>query len=228
VVTTDKVYRNDNSGRAFIESDPLEGKDPYSASKVGTEAVISAWQQIAKVSGGPKVVSVRSGNVIGGGDFAENRLLPDIVRSVLGGESTKIRNPNSKRPWLYVLEPLIGYLNALENSLAGNEIKCVNFGPGQGNLTVLEILENIELTFPDIWKTISLSEKNNELQTLESSLLSLNSEFASLVLGWKSSIDQKLALHLTMDWWVQVENQKKDVGAVTRSQIIHYLQSEKE
>ena len=69
VVTTDKVYRNDNSGRAFIESDPLEGKDPYSASKVGAEAAVSAWQQIAKISDGPKVVSVRAGNVIGGGDW---------------------------------------------------------------------------------------------------------------------------------------------------------------
>jgi CDP-glucose 4,6-dehydratase len=108
VVTTDKVYRNDNSGRAFVETDALEGKDPYSASKVGTEAVVSAWQQISRVSGGPCVVSVRAGNVIGGGDFAENRLIPDLVRSSLSSKVLNIRNSENVRPWQHVLEPLQG------------------------------------------------------------------------------------------------------------------------
>ena len=85
VVTTDKVYRNDNSGQSFVETDPLAGKDPYSASKVGTESVVAAWQQIAKISGGPKVISVRAGNVIGGGDWAEDRLMPDLIRGLVSG-----------------------------------------------------------------------------------------------------------------------------------------------
>jgi CDP-glucose 4,6-dehydratase len=80
IVTTDKVYRNDNIGRRFIETDSLGGKDPYSASKVAVEEVVSAWQNIHNLAGGPRLVSLRAGNVIGGGDFAEIRLLPDIVR----------------------------------------------------------------------------------------------------------------------------------------------------
>ena len=89
IVTTDKVYKNDDSGRAFIETDPLGGKDPYSASKVGTEAVVAAWQQIAKISGGPQVYSARAGNVIGGGDFAESRLIPDIIRGLVRGATLR-------------------------------------------------------------------------------------------------------------------------------------------
>ena len=86
VVTTDKVYRNDNMGNPFSENDSLEGKDPYSASKVGTEAVVKAWQQIASTTGGPRVVSVRAGNVIGGGDYARDRIIPDIIRGIISNE----------------------------------------------------------------------------------------------------------------------------------------------
>ncbi|MBI3429249.1 MAG: CDP-glucose 4,6-dehydratase [Actinobacteria bacterium] len=123
VITTDKVYRNDNSGRAFVETDALEGKDPYSASKVGTEATSAAWRQIAKVSGGPKVISLRAGNVLGGGDWAENRLLPDLIRGYANGFATTVRNPQSTRPWQHVLDPLRGYILALEALVAGTSIE---------------------------------------------------------------------------------------------------------
>jgi CDP-glucose 4,6-dehydratase len=86
VITTDKVYANDNTGRKFQENDPLGGKDPYSASKVATESVVAAWQQIKKTSTGPGLITLRAGNVIGGGDSAENRLLPDLVKGFLKGE----------------------------------------------------------------------------------------------------------------------------------------------
>jgi CDP-glucose 4,6-dehydratase len=131
VVTTDKVYRNDNSGRAFVETDPLEGKDPYSASKVGTESVVAAWQQITKVSGGPRVVSVRAGNVIGGGDWATDRLIPDFLRAIDAGETLRIRSPNSVRPWQHVLEPLSGYLMLAERLVTDGATfaEAWNFGP---------------------------------------------------------------------------------------------------
>jgi CDP-glucose 4,6-dehydratase len=119
VVTSDKVYRNDNSGKYFVETDPLEGKDPYSASKVGTEAVITAWQQIQKINGGPKVVSVRAGNVIGGGDFAPYRLIPDLVRGYLNESMVQIRNPKSTRPWQHVFDTTSGYILTLEKMLQG-------------------------------------------------------------------------------------------------------------
>lgn len=98
MVTTDKVYRNINSGRSFVETDALQGKDPYSTSKLGTESAVAAWQQIAKVSGGPKIILVRAGNVIGDGDWAEIRLLPDPIRGFMSGEPINIRNPHSTRP----------------------------------------------------------------------------------------------------------------------------------
>jgi CDP-glucose 4,6-dehydratase len=126
VVTTDKVYRNDNSGLAFIESDPLEGKDPYSASKVGTEAVVAAWQQIQRTSGGPKVVAVRAGNVIGGGDWGDSRLLPDLIRSFSSGQKMTVRNPASTRPWQHVLDPLSGYISTLEAVLNDEKITSIN------------------------------------------------------------------------------------------------------
>ena len=117
-VTTDKVYRNNSqNGKGFIETDSLEGKDPYSASKVGTEAAVSAWRQISNKNKGQQIFSLRAGNVIGGGDKAMDRLLPDIVRSKLDGKSLVIRNSNSTRPWQHVLDPLHGYLLALDTSL---------------------------------------------------------------------------------------------------------------
>ena len=210
VVTTDKVYRNENSGRAFVETDPLEGKDPYSASKVGTEAVVSAWQQIAKVSGGPKVVSVRAGNVIGGGDFAEDRIIPDLIRSVISGEPAEIRNPLSTRPWQHVLDPLCGYLNVIENCLQGKEYSNFNFGPISENLSVAELTQ-IAKTF---FKDLKLNTKQNESHlNLGTTALDIESiyRFQEASIERKEAeslqIDAKRAIHL-LDWfprWTQVE-----------------------
>jgi len=201
VVTTDKVYRNDNSGRVFVETDPLEGKDPYSASKVGTEAVVSAWQHIAKVSGGPKVVSVRAGNVIGGGDFAKDRIIPDIIRGVMTGEPVQIRNPMSTRPWQHVLDPLWGYLLVLKALIVGEEIKNVNFALNQRNLTVGEVVQIAKKEWPLI-NVESESSRNKENVTLsESTNLQINAVFAEKQLKWCPHFDQVEAIASTIKWW---------------------------
>jgi CDP-glucose 4,6-dehydratase len=222
VVTTDKVYRNDNSGRAFIESDPLEGKDPYSASKVGTESVVAAWQQIAKVSGGPKVVSVRAGNVIGGGDFAENRIIPDLIRGVMSGAVVEIRNPHSTRPWQHVLDPLCGYLNVIENCLQGKEYSNFNFGPISDNLSVGELTQiaksffkdlklnniqnpshlNFETTPLDIESIYRLQEAPIGRKEAES--LQIDTKRAILLLDWFPRWTQLEAVSASMDWWNSV------------------------
>lgn len=106
-------------GRRFVESDPLEGKDPYSSSKVAAEAVCATWQQISEVLGGPKVIVARAVNVVGGGDFAITRVLPDVIRAVDLGKPLKIRNPRATRPWQYVLDPLVGYLQYIGYALSG-------------------------------------------------------------------------------------------------------------
>ena len=104
VVTTDKVYRNENTGHKFIETDPLGGKDPYSSSKVATENVVCAWQQISSMQTGAKVISVRARNVIGGGDWAADRIVPDCVRAWSLGHHVELRRPHSTRPWQHVLD----------------------------------------------------------------------------------------------------------------------------
>jgi len=198
VVTTDKVYRNDNSGRAFIESDPLEGKDPYSASKVGTESVISAWQQIARISNGPSVVSVRAGNVIGGGDFAENRILPDLIRGFWNQKEIVIRNSNSTRPWQHVLDPLIGYLLTLNAELSGKKLISANFGPTEKSLSVGEVVKIAQELWVLPTKILYEFPKN---EALESKSLGLDSNHANQVLGWEPVWTQREAVKSTIDWW---------------------------
>jgi len=199
VVTTDKVYRNDNSGRAFIETDPLEGKDPYSASKVGTEAVVAAWQQMAKVSGGPRVISVRAGNVIGGGDFAANRIIPDLIRGAINGNLVEIRNPRSTRPWQHVLDPLNGYILTLE-ALIGKDLPAsINFGPRYSGIPVREISKIGERVLDQL-KTSTL-ENGDSITVAEAKVLDLDSELARSVLNWQPTWSQEEAIEKTFDWW---------------------------
>ncbi len=199
MVTTDKVYRNDNSGRAFVETDPLEGKDPYSASKVGSEAVVAAWQHIQKVSGGPRVIAVRGGNVIGGGDYAIDRLIPDLVRGITEGRPTRIRNPGSVRPWQHVLDPLVGYVKVLENSLCQQILPAFNFGPLENGLSVADVLLIGKSIFNEMSWEIEESENNSF--AIEASNLNLNSDKAQKLIGWAPRWSQKDAVEKTFNWW---------------------------
>ena len=137
--TTDKVYMNDESGTKFKESDVLWGHDPYSLSKTGTELVVSAWRNLDMESK-TKYVTVRAGNVIGAGDFSENRLLPDLLRGISQNHLVEIRNPESIRPWQYVLDPLVGYLLIGNKIFSGGRINnAYNFGPpDESFVSVLE------------------------------------------------------------------------------------------
>ncbi len=206
IVTTDKVYRNDESSKPFTESDPLEGKDPYSASKVGTEAVVKAWQQISNISGGPKIVSVRAGNVIGGGDYAKNRLLPDIIRSYQSGEVLHIRNPSSIRPWQHVLDVLLGYLKTANALLEDKNISNINFGPSEKSINVEEVLR-IAKNFIEFEYFIEKSDTT--AHPLESTNLELNSNLANTILDWQARKSQPLAIEETIKWWRDVMSSKK-------------------
>ena len=201
VITTDKVYRNDNSGRRFVESDPLEGKDPYSASKVAAEAVCAAWQQISKISGGPKVLVARAGNVIGGGDFAKDRLIPDVIRAVSLGNPIKIRNPLATRPWQHVLDPLIGYLKYMEHGLeTPNAEPSLNFGPLEPSLQVNAVLEIAKEYFRDALRI----EYEIYEREVESKALELDSNLAIQKLNWKPNWSQKKAISESFSWWEAV------------------------
>jgi CDP-glucose 4,6-dehydratase len=221
VVTTDKVYRNDNSGRAFVETDPLEGKDPYSASKVGTESVVAAWQQIAKVSGGPSVISVRAGNVIGGGDFAENRIVPDLIRGVMSGTTVEIRNPESTRPWQHVLDPLTGYIVCLESSIDAYKSESFNFGPIELSINVAELVTKGKNLYGSRLKTNF--EDSSEYQSFESKVLNLDSNFASRRLLWIPVWNQNTAIEKTFLWWKNLMEGIENPAKLCFSDIEHFL-----
>lgn len=220
IVTTDKVYKNESKGRAFIETDALEGKDPYSASKVGTEAVVAAWQQIANLSGGPKVVSVRAGNVIGGGDFAENRIIPDLIRGVMSGNLVEIRNPDSTRPWQHVLDPLIGYIRTLENSLGRLQNLQLNFGPVGKNLSVLELTQIANSVFKDLKLNILQDEAK---QNYEAKMLELNSDLAKNSLGWEPKWPQEVAIYKTFKWWSLYLNNLGSADELCKQEVAEFM-----
>ena len=160
IATTDKVYKQKKFKKSFKESDSLGGKDPYSWSKVGTEAVVGAWQQITNTQGGPKIISVRAGNVIGGGDSSQNRLLPDLIKGFITNSSVEIRNPNSTRPWQHVLDPLSGYLLALAKDTKENTF---NFSPNSESLSVKEVTKIAQQSWGGQSK-VNFSEAKDSLE----------------------------------------------------------------
>lgn len=223
-ITTDKVYRNENRGKLFKESDPLSGKDPYSASKVGAEAVVSAWQQISQIEGGPSFVSVRAGNVIGGGDMAQDRLIPDLIRGFSTHKTVKVRNPNSTRPWQHVLDPLLGYLMCLQKVVNGTEIESLNFGPNEPSLRVDEVVKTVQTA----WGLETLVEFEEPVnQVYESSRLDLDSSLAKKLLGWKPVWTQEEAIVQTTNWWKSILINKLDPLELTMENISHSLREHK-
>ncbi len=204
VITTDKVYENLNLGKKFIETDPLKGKDPYSASKVGTESAVSAWKQLASVSKGTLVHSVRAGNVIGGGDSAADRLLPDIIRSFSTGIEVVVRSPESTRPWQHVLDPLLGYLKALTFNWTSGQQEDFNFGPSESSLSVREVLEIVRSYHPEFqW-----IEQTDSHQGVESTRLDLDSEKSKGLLGWVPRLTQTESVIETLRWWEAVQTKQ--------------------
>ena len=200
VVTSDKVYKNVNKIDGYTEEEPLGGRDPYSASKAATEMAVSAWQTISDYSVNKiKICSVRAGNVIGGGDSAEDRLLPDLIRSFHSNNIAVIRNPNSIRPWQHVLDPLNGYLIFGAN-LSNKEVNSFsyNFGPGDGSkLTVKEVAEIACSKWPDS-RGIHIKIDPNAVH--ESELLWLSSTLATNELGWHNKLEAREAINWTLEW----------------------------
>lgn len=199
IVTTDKVYKEKRLKNSFKEHDAFGGKDPYSWSKVGTEAAVGSWQQISKIQGGPKIVSVRAGNVIGGGDNSESRLLPDLIKGFMSNSTIDIRNPLSTRPWQHVLDPLSGYLLALA---VDSEEKAFNFSPSSKSISVKKVTE----IACKVWGSHSEIKYKNTNDYLETSSLSLNSAKAKKVLNWHSHWSQEKAVISTVNWWLNVTN----------------------
>ena len=199
-VTTDKVYRNQESGRRFVESDPLSGRDPYSASKVGSEAAIAAWQQLSDGIAGPQIVAVRAGNVIGGGDWSSNRLMPDLIKGFSLNKYVEIRNPLSTRPWQHALDPIHGYLKSLEAILDGTSSNSYNFGPLEKSLNVGEVAEIAKnCWFEEVEVVVGKSDD----KVKEAKLLELDPTLAMNELKWEPAWNQTEAVESTTKWWAK-------------------------
>lgn len=222
VSTTDKVYENHDLGLPFLETDPLKGKDPYSASKVGTESAISAWQQIYKFDDGPSLFSVRAGNVIGGGDFAINRIVPDVIRAISSGQIPEIRNPNSIRPWQHVLDPLFGYLRVLDYGLKEKKYDAFNFGPLEPGLRVEELVK----TALKEWNLTEYKNAENfSAASREAKLLNLNSSKAQEMLNWKPIWTQQQAIIRTSQWWKKIVKENVNAEVATKQDLDSYLEA---
>lgn len=219
VVTTDKVYLNENSGISFTEDSPLGGKDPYSASKVGTEQVVSAWRSITSNKNSPSIVSMRAGNVVGGGDFSANRLVPDLIRGLLFSKKVEVRNPLSTRPWQHVLDPLHGYLLQLEATLQGQQVEVLNFAPREESLSVGEVVEIFKSKAPELQVECTSSTSNFG----ESKFLDLSPSRAQEILGWTSKFSQRESIEMTIDWWLS-EGLNPTSDRRTILEVIKYLE----
>ena len=205
IVTTDKVYENNGTGKAFVESDPLGADDPYSASKVAAESVVRAWKKIYASESEAQILSLRAGNVIGGGDLAQHRLLPDIIRAKQGSNELLVRYPESSRPWQHALDPLIGYLCALTTTFhKGNDFpKAFNFGPDTPSLRVREVIEIAQQHYSG---NLTVKFESGEPPQFEAALLDLNSKLAEQVLGWQPVWNQEKAILRTLEWWDNVHS----------------------
>ena len=201
VSTTDKVYKNSDISQRFSENSSLGGKDPYSWSKVGTEAAIGAWRQISKIEHGPEIISTRAGNVIGGGDQALNRLLPDLIKSFISDSKILIRNPQSTRPWQHVLDPLWGYVLAMT---ADTGLPAFNFAPDGKSLSVGDVT-SIAINEWGARTSIEILENKNDY---ESKNLELDSKLAKAKLHWVNTWNQEDAVISTVRWWKSINDKK--------------------
>jgi CDP-glucose 4,6-dehydratase len=199
-ITTDKVYADKYTREGYIETDQLGGHDPYSTSKACVELVHDSYRKSFFKELGILSATVRAGNVIGGGDWAKDRLIPDIVLATIAGQVISIRNPESVRPWQHVLDPLSGYLLLGQFLLEGRKEKegSWNFGP---NIEDCISVKGILAEFSDNWKELKWVDNNDSNQPHESAMLLLNCAKAHDELGWQPVWNIKDAIAETAKWY---------------------------
>jgi CDP-glucose 4,6-dehydratase len=199
VVTSDKCYAG-NAGTAggCAEDDPLGGHDPYSASKAAAEMVAASYR--ASFPEAFALATARAGNVIGGGDWAEDRLMPDAIRALRGGSPIEVRSPASVRPWQHVLEPVAGYLTLGRRLLSGDPAACTAFNFGPGDDAAVPVSHIVETVVAD-WGSGSWRALPDPEGPFEQPTLTLNSARARRTLGWQPVWSLEEALHRTVAWY---------------------------
>ncbi|KWT82682.1 MULTISPECIES: CDP-glucose 4,6-dehydratase [unclassified Variovorax] len=218
-VTTDKVYKNNEWPWPYRENDPLGGKDPYSASKAAAEMVIQSYAASYPFSKGegPAIAIARGGNIVGGGDWSEDRLIPDFVRSAIAGTPLTLRYPDATRPWQHVLALVHGYL-LLMSKLVGPQAqefaRAWNLGPQ--DLRQYSVREVLELMSSE-WRRPPLEFMNNPLP--EAGALALDSSLARNLLGWAPAWDTQRVIRETASWYRQYYEAPQTAKALTLAQI---------
>lgn len=224
-VTSDKCYEQREGEHAYREDDPLGGRDPYSSSKACAELVTAAFQRsFFSASAGPRLASARAGNAIGGGDWAQDRLLPDIMRAALAEEQVRVRNPRSIRPWQHVINPLSGYL-LLAQALweSAEHARAWNFGPAEEDVQPVSwIVERVAELWPrELRWTLDDAQHHEEARWLK-----LDSSLARERLGWRPLLGLTGAIEATVEWYRRL-SEGAEMRAVTVAQIetLHAAQS---
>lgn len=226
-VTTDKCYQNREWAWPYRETDPLGGHDPYSSSKAAAEIVVAAFRDsyfpLSRLSDHRvAIATARAGNVIGGGDWSEDRLIPDLIRGFQSGKPVLIRRPNSIRPWQHVLEPLQGYITLAEHLLAGraDAASAFNFGPSDDDAWPVERIANRMVS---LWGPGASWVRDNAPSVHEAHYLKLDSSKARSGLGWRPRLTLETALDWTLAWYRQSAS-SADMANETRAQIAQYEQ----
>jgi len=225
IITTDKVYRNNNKKKYFKENDLRGGTDPYSNSKSCAELAVDCYSYSFFKEKKIHIATARAGNIIGGGDFAKDRIIPDYFRSFLKNKKLILRSPNSIRPWQHVVEPLYGYLLILMK-LDKKQIETgshFNFGPKRSsNKSVNKVVNLLNNNFDNSVKIIK--QKNSPKNYKESKVLMLNSNKSKKILKWNSQYNLEESINLISEWFQQYINKKdRNILEVTQDQIRKYL-----
>jgi CDP-glucose 4,6-dehydratase len=220
LVTTDKVYAPSSVG-AHVETDSLGGSDPYAASKAAAEMVVAGWPAFDA-----PCATARAGNVIGGGDWAGNRLLPDLMRAWLKGAPVELRHPEAVRPWQHVVEPLCGYLLYAEALASGRVLpSAMNFGPAAGQS--VQVSEVVDFA-AEYWTKIGRKLPAQPVELVpsvtfpETPELMLDARLATATLGWAQAFDWRRAVEATIDWYVE-QDEGSDPHDLVGRQLDEYL-----
>ena len=220
-VTTDKCYENKETLRPYVETDPLGGYDPYSSSKACAEIVSAAYRQSYFSDHNVALATARAGNVIGGGDWSTDRLIPDLVRGFLAGEAVRIRRPDAIRPWQHVLEPLAGYIALAEHLLSPDAARyatAFNFGPSEEDSQPVRWIVDKMTTF---WGDGAQWVLDPDPGVHEAGYLKLDATRAHSELAWQPRLNLETALHWLVDWY-RAWRKGEDMHAFTLAQIAAY------
>lgn len=225
MITTDKCYENREQNHAYTEDEPMGGYDPYSSSKGACEIAISSWRRSFMnpnkfAEHGKAIASVRAGNVIGGGDWAKDRIIPDCIRAVEAGQPIAIRNRNAVRPWQHVLEPLSGYMLLAQKMWEEPTKYCEgwNFGP---KMDAVVPVWDVATMLTGAYGKGELLDQTDPNAVHEANLLMLDITKAQTRLGWQPKMSTKEAIELTADWYKRYHSE--DVYKLCVSEINKYL-----